>query len=149
MKNEEFGQQLQYAIMDMITDKHLAQIGYERGYDKINVIQRNVNMWKDNINYQFYKRNYLREVLRDSLTEMNYIHLIENYLNSRVDSLQKKYSDIIEVDVEVFNEIKLTRIDMSVSQKNVPFSKVVPSFPLVTTDNRLEYGRKMQKEEKN
>lgn len=149
MKNEEFGQQLQYAIMDMITDKYLAQLGYERGYDKINVIQRNVNMWKDNINFQYYKENYLRKVLPDTTKEMQYIPLLENYLNPLVDSLQQKYSDIIEVDIEAFNEIKLTRIDMSVSRENVPYKKVVPSFPIVTTDNKLEYGRKMQKEEKN
>jgi len=133
--------------MDMIRDNYLNDIAYERGYGKINVIQRNVNMWKDNINYQYNKQAYLRSVLPDSLTEMNYIPLIEDYLNPRVDSLQAKYSDIIDVDVEEFNEIKLTRIDMSVTQKNVPFVKIVPSFPLVTTDNKLDYGSRMKKQE--
>ena len=147
MANKEFGQQLQFAIMDMIRDKYLAKLAYERGYDKINVIQRNVNMWKDNVNYQYYKHNYLRGILPDTTKEMDYIPLIEDYLNPQVDSLQKKYSDQIEVDVQAFNDIELTRIDMSVTQSNVPFPKVVPSFPLVTTDNKLDYGRKMQKEE--
>jgi len=143
MKNIEFGQQLQFAIMDMIRDKELAVIAYDRGYDQINVIQRNVNMWKDNLNYQYYKDKYLRSVLSDTLTEMNYIPLIEDHLNPRVDSLQKKYSDQIAVDVEEFNNIRLTRIDMSVTQKNVPFPKMVPSFPLITTDNKLDYGSRM------
>jgi hypothetical protein len=147
MANKEFGQQLQFAIMDMIRDKYLAKLAYDRGYDKINVIQRNVNMWKDNVNYQYYKHNYLRGILPDTTKEMDYIPLIEDYLNPQVDSLQKKYSDQIEVDVQAFNDIELTRIDMSVTQSNVPFPKVVPSFPLVTTDNKLDYGRKMQKEE--
>ncbi len=144
MKNEEFGQQLQFAIMDMIRDKYLSQIAYDRGYDEINVIQRNVNMWKDNLNYQYYKEKFLKGVLPDTVTEMAYIPLIENYLNPMVDSLQIKYSDYIQVDVEAFNDIKLTRIDMSVTQKNVPFAKVVPSFPIITTDNRLDYGSKME-----
>jgi len=142
MKKNEFGQQLQFAIMDMIRDKCLVREAYKRGYDKINVIQRNVNMWKDNLSYQYYKSKLLKDVLPDSVSEMKYIPLIENYLNPQVDSLQKKYSDIIEVDVEAFNEIQLTRIDMSVTQQNVPFAKIVPSFPLVTTENRLDYGRK-------
>ena len=146
MRNKEFGQQLQFAIMDMIRDKHLAQEAYKRGYDKINIIQRNVNMWQDNINYQYHKNNYLRSVLPDSLTEMNYIPLIEDYLNPLVDSLQIKYADQIEVDVEAFNDINLTRIDMSVTQENVPFPKMVPSFPLVTTDNKLDYGSRMKKD---
>ncbi len=149
MRNKEFGQQLQFAIMDMIRDKYLDQVAYDRGYDKINVIQRNVNMWRDNLNYQYYKNEFLRGVLPDSLSEMNYIPLIENHLNPQVDSLQKKYADQIEVDVDAFNDIKLTRIDMSVTQKNVPFTKVVPSFPLVTTDNKLDYGRKMKQESEN
>ena len=144
MKKNEFGQQLQFAIMDMIRDKYLAREAYKRGYDKINVIQRNVNMWQDNLNYQYYKSNYLQGVKPDSVSEMKYIPLIENYLNLLIDSLQKKYSDVIELDVEEYDKIKLTRIDMSVTQQNVPFPKIVPSFPLVTTDNRLDYGRKME-----
>ncbi len=144
MKNNEFGQQLQFAIMDMIRDKYLAQEAYKRGYDKINVIQRNVNMWKDNLNYQYYKSNLLKKMMPDSITDMKYLHVIEKYLNAHVDSPQKKYSDIIEVDIEEYEKIKLTRIDMSVTQQNVPFPKIVPSFLLVTTDNRLDYGKKME-----
>jgi len=143
MKKNEFGQQLQFAIMDMIRDKYLAREAYNKGYDKINVIQRNVNMWQDNLNYQYYKSELLKKVLPDSVSEMTYLQLIDNYLNAYVDSLQKKYSDVIEVDVEAYDKIKLTRIDMSVIQQNVPFPKIVPSFPLVTTDNKLDYGRKM------
>ena len=103
-------------------------------------------MWRDNLNYHYYKEKFLRGVLPDSLEEMNYIPLLEDYLNPVVDSLQKKYTDQIEVDVDAFNEIKMTRIDMSVTQKNVPFTKMVPSFPIVTTDNRLDYGSKMKKD---
>ncbi|MBN1559380.1 hypothetical protein JW998_03975 [candidate division KSB1 bacterium] len=144
MKRDEFGQQLQFAIMDMIRDKYLNDIAYERGYDKINVIERRVAMWRDNLNYQFCKSEYLKSVLPDSLTEMPYMPVIENYLNPLVDSLQAKYSDVIKVDVEAFDDIRLTRVDMSVIQQNVPFAKIVPSFPLVTTDNALDYGQKMQ-----
>ena len=142
-KKNEFGQELQFAIMDMIRDKYLAKEAYKRGYDKINVIQRNVTMWKDNLNYQYYKNDYLKKVLPDSLTEMNYMELIDDYLNAHVDSLQRKYSNLIQIDIDAFEDIKLTRIDMSVTQQNVPFVKVVPSFPQVTTDNALDYGKKM------
>ncbi|MBN1479991.1 hypothetical protein EH223_18845 [candidate division KSB1 bacterium] len=144
MKKNEFGQQLQFAIMDMIRDKVLNEIAYKRGYDKINVIERRVNMWRDNLNYQSYKSQYLKSVLPDSLTEMPYMQVIEDYLNQLVDSLQTKYSEIIQVDVDTFNDIQLTRIDMSVTRQNVPFTKIVPSFPLVTTDNALDYGKKME-----
>jgi len=144
MKKNEFGQQLQFAIMDMIRDKYLTREAYKRGYDKISAIQRNIGMWRDNLNYQYYKSDYLQAVRPDSVSDKNYIHLIENVLNPHVDSLQNKYADIIELDVQALNNIQLTRIDMSVTQKNVPFPRVVPSFPLITTDNRLDYGKKME-----
>ncbi len=147
IKNIDFGQQLQFAIMDMIRDKYLSEEAYDRGYDKINVIQRTVGMWKDNLNYNNYKTNFLKGVLPDTLTEMPYIPLLENYLNPKVDSLQKKYSNLVELDVDAFNEIKLTRIDLSVVQQNVPFVKVVPSFPIITMDNKLDYGSKLNKKE--
>jgi hypothetical protein len=51
------------------------------------------------------------------------------------------------MDVEELNKIKLTRIDMKVIRQNVPFPRVVPSFPLVTTDSKLDYGSKMKKEQ--
>ena len=143
MKNREFGQQLQFAIIDMITDKYLTKEAYKRGYDKINVIQRNKNMWKDNLNYQYYKAIVFKKFEIDSVSESNYLTLIENHLNVYVDSLQNKYSDIIQINTEAFDKIKLTRIDMTVTQQNMPFSKTVPGFPLITTDHRLDYGRKM------
>ncbi len=143
MKNKEFGQQLQFAIMDLVRDKYLTEEAYSRGYDQINVVKRNVNMWKDNINYIYQKETYLRSVLPDSAESLSYVVVLEKYLNSYVDSLQKKYNDVIFVDVEKFNEINLTRIDMSAHYNNQAYPRVVPSFPLVTTDNKLDYGNKM------
>ena len=55
--------------------------------------------------------------------------------------MQAKYDDRIEVNVEEFNKIKLTRIDMIVMQERVPFPVMVPSFPQLTTDYHLDYGK--------
>jgi hypothetical protein len=52
-------------------------------------------------------------------------------------------NDEIEVNVDEFNKIQLTRIDMFALQENVPFPIMVPAFPQVTTDHKLNYGRKM------
>lgn len=143
MKSIEFGQQLQFSIMDLIRDKYLTQEAYSRGYDNINVVKRNLNMWKDNISYIYHKEKYLHSVLPDSTEELNYLVVLEQYLNNYVDSLQNKYSDIIKVDIEKYNEIELTRIDMNVNYNNEPYSRVVPSFPIITTDNKLDYGNKV------
>lgn len=147
MKDDEFAQELKLAIVDMVRDKYLAQDAYKRGYDKVNVVQRNVNMWRDNINFEYYKSQLLKKAVTDTASEMAPIRLIENYLNPVVDSLQKEYSNVVEMDVEELNKIKLTRIDMEAIRQNVPFPRVVPSFPLVTTDSKLDYGSKMEKEQ--
>ena len=33
---------------------------------------------------------------------------------------------------------------MIVMQKNVPFPVIVPSFPQVTTDSKLDYGKRIK-----
>ena len=51
---------------------------------------------------------------------------------------------ITEKDInQRVSDVELTRIDMFVTQRNMPFPIVVPSFPQVTTDPWLDYGKKM------
>ena len=141
MKTSEFPQQLKLAIVDLIRDKYLTQEAYKRGYDKLNSVKQNTNMWQDNLLSLYQKNRYLDNVENQG---KNFINVITENLNPYIDSLQTKYSDVIEIDTDAFEEIKLTRIDMFVIQRNVPFPVVVPSFPLLTTDNKLDYGRKMK-----
>ncbi len=143
IKKSDFGQQLQFAIMDLIRDKYLTAEAYNREYDNVNVVKRNVNMWKDNLSYIYNKEKYLHTVLPDSAEKLNYLYVLENYLNPYVDSLQAKYSHLIKVNIEAYNNIDLTRIDMHVNYNNEAYTKVVPSFPIITTDNKLDYGKRM------
>jgi hypothetical protein len=144
IKKQEFGQQLQLAIVDMIQDKYLTEQAYKNGYDSVNIIQRRVKMWRDNLNYSFFRSILLKKAGLDSLAKTVPLKVIESYFNAQVDSLQKKYSPIIEVDVDAFNAIGLTKIDLYVLDKHAPFPQVVPTFPLITTDHRLDYGRKLE-----
>ena len=43
--------------------------------------------------------------------------------------------------MDAFEKIKLTKTDMMVIQRGVPFPIMVPSFPILTSDNKLNYGR--------
>ena len=70
--------------------------------------------------------------------------MIEEYLNPYIDELQEKYSDRVEVNVQEFNDIHLTRIDMFATQRNVPFPVMVPAFPSITTDYKLDYGKRIE-----
>ena len=143
MKHNEFGKQLQLAIIDMIRDKYLTARAYEDGYDELPGVQREVSIWRDNLNYLTHKNNYLKSVGFDTSSSMNQYQVIDLILNPYVDSLLQKYSSSIEINMEEFDEVKLTSIPMSVIQQNVPYAKPVPGFPLVTSNFRLNYGTKM------
>ena len=64
-----------------------------------------------------------------------------SFMNPKIDSLQKAYSNDIEINMDAFEKIKLTSTDMMVIQRGVPYPILVPSFPIVTSDNRLDYGK--------
>ncbi len=139
----KFAEHYRLAIVDMIRDKYLTQEAYKHGYQDVTAVRRYTQMWHDAVLSQYQKNQYLRTIpnLPDSLSN---IIVIEDYLNPYITELQKKYSDYISVNVEEFNNIQLTRLDMIVMQTNVPFHVMVPSFPQVTTNYKLDYGKKME-----
>ena len=141
MNENEFTKQFKLAIADMIRDKYLAQEAYKRGYDEINVVKRNAEMWKDAFLAYYQKRKYLEKINYDKENE---VKVITKYLNPYINELQVKYNDIIEINIEAFEKVNLTRIDMFATQYNVPFPVVVPTFPQVITDHKLDYGRRME-----
>ncbi|MBC8184603.1 hypothetical protein H8E88_26205 [candidate division KSB1 bacterium] len=144
MKKNEFGKELQFAIIDMVRDSYLTKEAYKKGYDELPAVKRDVQMWTDNLNYIYQKTKYLKSTGVDTLGNISSGLVIDRYLNNYVDSLQTKYSDIVEVNMEAFEKIKLLRVNMSVIQNNVSFAKPVPGFPQITTDFRLDYGKKMK-----
>ena len=64
-----------------------------------------------------------------------------NFMNPKIDSLQERYSDKIQINMDAFEKIKLTQTDMMVIQRGVPYPIMVPSFPVLTSDNKLNYGK--------
>jgi hypothetical protein len=141
MARSDFANQFRLSIVDMIRDKYLAENAYEKGYDKVDLVKRNTEMWRDASIALFHKSQYLKKV---SSEEEDPIVLIQKYLNPYVDKLQQKFSDVIEVNIEEFDKLNLTRTDMFVTQSNVPFPVMVPSFPQLTTDHKLDYGKRME-----
>ena len=97
-------------------------------------------MWVDHMLALYQKYKYLSSLQVD---EKDQVKIVEEYMTPYLDSLQNEYSSIIEINIPVFEKIKLTRVDMIALQPDQPFPIVVPAFPLVTTDNRLDYGKIM------
>jgi hypothetical protein len=145
INREQFPEQFKLAIIDMVRDKYLAQAAYEKGLDEVNYVKRKVGMWQDSYLSKYQREYYLKAIGEERNFGANYVKIIEERLNPYVDSLQKKYSDQIEINIEMFDRIGLTRIDMVAQQPGVPFPAVVPPFPLLTSDHRFDYGKVMTK----
>ncbi|MGH7496152.1 MAG: hypothetical protein ACREOO_27680, partial [bacterium] len=144
----EFPEQLKLAIVDVVRDRFLTEVARQRGYDQEPAVARYVASWKDAEVALHWKHRYLQRQ-KLSTEEKDATSVITRYLNPYVDSLQQKYSGNIEVNVEAFNRIQLSRVDMFVRQDNVPFPIYVPSFPQLTTDHRLDYGRRIDQSQNN
>ncbi len=96
MESTEFANNFKQAIVDMVTDYYLTKKAYKYDYDKINIVERNYNMWKDNLAAIYYREKYLYENGIDSMFISDQIKTIDKYLNPYIDILQKKYSDVWE-----------------------------------------------------
>jgi len=144
MKRSEFAEQLKLAIVDMIRDKYITKDANKKGYGQAIVVERNQTMWKDNLVALFERNQFLESIGKNKDFKNNYLPIINSWLNPYIESLQKKYSDVIEINTDIFEEIILTKIDLFVLQRNVPFPIIIPSFPVITTINRLDYGEIME-----
>lgn len=139
----EFAEQLRLAIVDMVRDRYLTQEAYKKGYDRVPEVQRYTGMWKDNLLFLYQQNEYLKAHGKQEAFQQDFMKVIASDLNPYVEQLQRKYHSLIEINTDVFAKTPATRIDMVVTQKGVPFPVVVPSFPLITSNHQLDYGRKM------
>ncbi|MFA4838136.1 MAG: peptidylprolyl isomerase [Candidatus Neomarinimicrobiota bacterium] len=144
---KEFPKQFQLAIVDLIRDSYVTADAYRRRLDKEPSVCRYEEMWRDNLISLYEKQRYLEKSHAENISAKDYQPIIDRYLNPYVDSLQAKYSDRIRIDMDAFEKIRLSRIDVVAYQKNVPYPILVPHFPLVTTDVKLNYGQKMNPQE--
>jgi len=141
LNQRNFTQQLKLAIVDLVRDKYITKDAYQHGYEKTPAVKAVVELWSDAYLANHQRNKYLAGL---NISDKTDIEILEQHLNPYVDELQKKYSDQIDVNVALFDSIKLTRIDMFVLQNNVPYPIVVPPFPIVTTDNWLDYGKELE-----
>ncbi len=138
----DFARQFKLAVADLVRDHYLTEEAYDRGYHQVASIERYHDMWADAVIALKYQHEYLRTVVPEEARNVSAMALLNDYMTPYIDSLQQKYADEIEIDVKAFESIQLTGIDMIAKESNVPFPIVVPAFPQVTTDHRLDYGQK-------
>ena len=142
---KKFAKELKMAIVDLVHDKYLTEVAYERDMDNAFITKRISNMWSDAL-ISFYEQIQLikEKGANRSFTYEN----VNKFFTPYIDELQEKYSDIIEINIDEYKKLKLTSIDFVALQKNVPYPIIVPSFPQITTDYHLDYGRVMESQNK-
>ena len=135
MDKSEFSHQFKLAIVDFIQDHYLTKKAYELGLDKTDTIHLNESLWADSFTaYQSAK--LFMSTQSDSAEQ----HIL---MKPIIDNLQKKYSPQISINMKLFESIKISSIDMFVTQGNVPYPVIVPSFPSFTNDSYIDYGSKI------
>jgi len=146
MPSNEFPEQFRLAVADLVRDHFVTEEAYRRGYDKVNVVQRNANMWRDRFLALYQTQKYLASVGEKRNFAQNQTAIIKERLNPYVRSLQKKYYKKVELDFDAFEGLGLTSIDLFVKQPEMPYKYVVPMFPILTDGHLLDYAKKMDPE---
>ena len=125
----DFYNQFKLAIVDIVQNHFLTKRAYELNYDNNFFVKNEYYTWIDYI-------------LADDKKE--FILNNNQDLNIYLENLFDKYSSTIIIDVQMFDEINLSNIDMFVINKNQPYQLKVPPFPKLTTKNTLDYGVKKE-----
>ena len=140
----DFANQVRLAMADLLRDYTVTNDAYRLDYDQRVAITKHVELWKDHYFADIYKRAVMRSVRQDSLNRLGSYRFISNFMNPVIDSLQVEYTDQVFINFTNFDSVKLTSIDMFVTQSNVPYPIMVPSFPKIYTDHTIDYGRKIE-----
>ena len=142
LNKKNFSREFKQAIVDMIQDKYMTEVAYQRNLDKEFIVKRIEGMFSDatiSVYEQFKMAG--ENGIKDFMA--NTVNVVDSFFNPYIHSLAKKYSDKIEINTGEFDKIKLTSIDFMAVQEHVPYPLLVPFFPNITTSRDLDYGKKM------
>jgi len=142
--SSEFPEQFKFAVADCMRDHVINQEAYDKELDQSPSVQAYTFMWQDALIAKYQQYTYLRSKTPDKLSASNIGRILDNYLNPYSDSLFSKYSEKIRINIPVFEDIKLTRIEMVALNQNVPYLETVPPFPILTNKIRFNYGKKLE-----
>lgn len=126
---KEFGEQLKFALADMIRDRYITQDAYEKEYDRDEQIKRGERLWEDYFYTVMMREKYLSEKQDEQMNDLE-------YLDRKVRDLRNAYKNKIQVNTKMLAQTDIADVQLFALQKNVPFPLATPGFPLLTLDDR-------------
>ena len=101
----------------------------------------------DNSNEVFLVGSFLEDSVIEEIKSLNNFHpILKTQLPENIKVLKfSEFSGEIKINIDAFENIELSSTDMMVTQSGVPYPIVVPSFPILTDDSKLNYGEEMEK----
>ena len=135
---------LKYAIVDLLRDEYLNELAYKKKYDTHSLVLNEVEMFRDANLSNFHLQTYLKgKGIEIDDFNKNYLKIINSDLNDYIESLFNKYSSNIYIDFDNFSKINLTSIDLYAYKQGLPYTAIVPTFPVLTTKHSIDYGNKV------
>lgn len=132
----KFREELKLSLADLIRDVELNKKCYDKDLDKDIRVKTNVDMWHD----AYSSKRFMSSLKLEEKLETNNKYNLDNKV---IDHLQHKYSNIIKINTDMFENITITSTDMLASERGLAYPFIVPSFPIITSDDRLDYGSKL------
>ena len=121
-----FKKELKHSIVDLIRDMHITSKAYDYKLDEEFNVSQNFSMWGDHIS---------ATIISNAIDRDKKENFIKNLTNEN--------SNNIEINFDVFDSIKLSRIPMFVKEKNAAYTVSVPVFPELTSSHVIDYGKKL------
>ena len=133
INKDQFPLYFQYAMVELLRDEKLNQLAYLKKYDLHPDVIKEYNMFYDATLSQLHLKSILEKKSIDKNTfDQNPQLIFDKFLNDYITLLRKKYSSEIHIDFEIFNSISLKK-DTDKYRKGMPYPKVVPVFPILTS----------------
>ncbi len=137
----EFYEQFKIAVADLVRDHYLNKEAYKMGLDKDEKVLRTKEMWQDAL-VAAYERDQVVKELAEAFPDTSDPYRkrnLEKAFDAYLTDLLEKYRDEIQVDLDEFEKLELSGVQLFVKQEQVPYPVAVPAWPVFSTNNEVNY----------
>ena len=140
LTKDNFAEQFKLAVVDLIRDYYLTQESYKRGLDQSPEIDRTLAIWQDALIAQNQIKTVLKEAVSNGIINDDPEELAK-YRETYIKKLQAKYSSNIRINLKVYEQISLNKVDFFAYRPGMPHPTTIPAFPVLIQSGDLTYAK--------